>query len=201
MSFELYLHSHNDYSFFYHFYSYVINNLYDKRIQYHLTKILKINFKALSLYLTLILLNFIYVIMNISSWLINNIGLLGLGIVSLGSSVFYVSAGENGILYNYLTKTFSTNFREGYHIRMPFITRPIIFETRTRFVEESSTTANKDLQKVNFTIRVLFRPDPKNLVSIFENLGLSYAEKVLNPLIKEISKAIIANYDAHELLS
>lgn len=65
--------------------------------------------------------------------------------VSLGSSVFYVSAGENGIVYNYLTKSFSTNYKEGYHIRFPFITRPIIFETWTRFVEESSTTANKDL--------------------------------------------------------
>lgn len=139
--------------------------------------------------------------MNIPTKLLSNVGLLGLGLISLGSSVFYVSAGENGILYNYLTKSFSTNFREGYHIRIPFITRPIIFETRTRFVEESSSTANKDLQKVNFTIRVLFRPDPKNLVSIFENLGLSYAEKLLNPIIKEISKAIIANYDAHSLLS
>jgi regulator of protease activity HflC (stomatin/prohibitin superfamily) len=139
--------------------------------------------------------------MNISSKLISNIGLLGLGVYSVATSVFYVSAGENGIIYNYLTKKFSTNHIEGYHVRIPFITRPIIFETRTRFVEESSSTANKDLQKVNFTIRVLFRPDPKNLVSIFENLGLSYAEKVLNPLIKEISKSIIANYDAHSLLS
>lgn len=139
--------------------------------------------------------------MNISSKLLSNIGLLGVGLASIGSSVFYVSAGENAIVYNYLTKSFSTNFREGYHIWIPFITRPIVFETRTWFVEESSSTANKDLQKVNFTIRVLFRPDPKNLVSIFENLGLSYAEKVLNPLIKEISKSIIANYDAHSLLS
>lgn len=135
--------------------------------------------------------------MNISSKLISNIGLLGLGLASVGSSVFYVSAGENGIVYNYLTKQFYAGYKEGYHMRVPFITKPIIFETRTRFVEEASSTANKDLQKVNFTMRVLYRPDPKNLVTIFENLGLQYSEKVLNPLIKEISKAILANYDAH----
>jgi hypothetical protein len=54
--------------------------------------------------------------MNISSKLLSNIGLLGVGLASIGSSVFYVSAGENAIVYNYLTKSFSTNFREGYHI-------------------------------------------------------------------------------------
>ncbi len=110
--------------------------------------------------------------MNIGTRLVGNLGLLGAGVLAVGSSVFYVSAGENGIVYNYLTKSFSTNFKEGYHIRIPFVTRPILFETWTRFLEESSSTANKDLQKVNFTIRVLYRPDPKNLVSIFENLGL-----------------------------
>ncbi len=83
--------------------------------------------------------------MNISSKLFGNIGLLGLGLASIGSSVFYVSAGENAIVYNYLLKSFSTNYKEGYHIWIPFITKPVTFETRTRFVEESSSTANKDL--------------------------------------------------------
>lgn len=83
--------------------------------------------------------------MNIGTKLISNVGLLGLGLLGLSSSIFYVKAGENGIIYNYLTKGFSTNFREGYHIRIPLITKPIIFETRTWFVEESSSTANKDL--------------------------------------------------------
>lgn len=110
--------------------------------------------------------------MNIAPRILSNLGLLGAGLFAVGNSIFYVSAGENGIVYNYLTKSFSTNYKEGYHVRIPLVTRPVIFETRTRFLEESSTTANKDLQKVNFTIRVLFRPDPKNLVSIFENLGL-----------------------------
>lgn len=49
---------------------------------------------------------------------------------------------------------------------------------------------------MDFTIRVLYRPNPKNLVNIYENLGITYAEKTLNPIIKEISKAILANYDA-----
>lgn len=42
--------------------------------------------------------------MNIGNKLIGNIGLLGAGLLAIGSSVFYVSAGENGIVYNYLTK-------------------------------------------------------------------------------------------------
>lgn len=57
-----------------------------------------------------------------------------------------MKAGENAIVFNYLTKKFSSKpSREGYHLKVPFITRVIIFETRTRFLEESASTSNRDL--------------------------------------------------------
>lgn len=77
-------------------------------------------------------------------------------------------------------------------MRLPFITRPIIYETRTRFLEESAETNNRDLQKVNFTIRVLYKPDPNYLVEITRDLGNKYVQKLLSPIIREVSKTIIA---------
>ena len=87
-----------------------------------------------------------------------------------------MNAGESAIVFNYLTGKFSSSpSREGYHLKLPFITRVIIFETRTRFLEETANTSNRDLQTVNFSIRVLYKPDPTNLIYLARNTGLNYS--------------------------
>ena len=81
-------------------------------------------------------------------------------------------------MFNYLTGNFSKKtYSEGYHLRIPVVTTPIVYETRTRFIEESSTTANKDLQNVDFQIRVLYKPDQSKLAEITSEIGINYAEK------------------------
>lgn len=83
---------------------------------------------------------------------------------------------------------------------MPWITQAIIYETRDRILEENASTANKDLQQIDFQTRVLYKPDPTKLVELTRLLGINYAEKILTPLVREVSKAIIAQYDAQALL-
>ena len=75
---------------------------------------------------------------------------------------------------------------------MPIISKPIIYETRTRFLEDSAETNNRDLQKVIFTIRVLYKPDPQFLVDITRELGANYSEKIMHPIVREVSKTVIA---------
>lgn len=138
----------------------------------------------------------------------NNAKLLGGTIAVTGSvvtllkSMFYVKAGEKGIVFNYLTGEFNKKtYNEGFHLKMPWVTNSIIFETRNRILEETATTANKDLQQIDFQTRVLYKPDPTKLAEICKRLGVNYAEKIMTPLVKEVSKAIIAQYDAQQLLS
>ena len=131
------------------------------------------------------------------------LGTLALGsIYSITNSIFYVGAGENGIVFNYLTGTFNSQiYKEGYKLKIPWITKELIYQTRTQFLEETATTANRDLQRIDFTIRVLYKPDPLNLVEITKLLGPRYSEKLLSPMVKEVAKTIIAQYNAQQLLS
>lgn len=128
---------------------------------------------------------------------------LGLmGAILAGKSIYQVSPGEQAIVYNYLTGNFSGgNRREGYHMKIPFIQQQFKFDTRSKNHQEASTTANRDLQEVNFEIRVLFKPDSNKLKEIYRKLGQNYAEKVMSPIVKEVAKTIIAQYGAQELLS
>lgn len=65
----------------------------------------------------------------------------------------------------------------------------------------STTTGSKDLQMVSITLRVLSRPNIEHLSKIYQNLGLDYDERVLPSIGNEVLKAIVAQFDAAELIT
>lgn len=58
-----------------------------------------------------------------------------------------------------------------------------------------------DLQTVNITLRILFRPEPSTLPKIYQNLGFDYEERVLPSITTEVLKAVVAQFDASELIT
>lgn len=54
---------------------------------------------------------------------------------------------------------------------------------------------------VTITLRVLSKPDTEHLSEIFQNLGLDYDERVLPSIGNEVLKAIVAQFDAAELIT
>lgn len=54
---------------------------------------------------------------------------------------------------------------------------------------------------VSLTLRVLHRPDVKALPKIYQNLGQDYDERVLPSIGNEVLKAIVAQFDAAELIT
>ncbi len=61
-------------------------------------------------------------------------------------------------------------------------------------------TGTKDLQKVMLKIRLFYKPIEEFLPKIHLELNRDYMKKVLPALANEVSKAIIAKYDAETLL-
>lgn len=63
-----------------------------------------------------------------------------------------------------------------------------------------TASGSRDLQTVNMAVRVLYQPNAENLHHIYRNLGMNYAETVLPSLINEIIRAVIAQFNAADLL-
>ena len=58
-----------------------------------------------------------------------------------------------------------------------------------------------DLQMVNISLRVLSKPDTHLLSQIFRSLGIDWDERVLPSIGNEILKAVVAQYNAEQLLT
>jgi len=50
-----------------------------------------------------------------------------------------------------------------------------------------------DLQNVDITLRILYRPLADRLPDIFTNLGIDYAERVLPSIVNEVLKAVVVS--------
>jgi len=75
----------------------------------------------------------------------------------------------------------------GYDIKL----RPHLVQT---------STGTKDLQNVQMTVRMLFRPRIEGLPDLHKNYGVDYENRILPNVGQEVLKATVAQYDAEQLL-
>ncbi|KAL5207680.1 hypothetical protein ABZP36_032115 [Zizania latifolia] len=127
----------------------------------------------------------------------------GLGVAASAAStaLYTVDGGERAVIFDRFRGVLPETSSEGTHFLVPWLQKPFIFDIRTRPHSFSSTSGTKDLQMVSLTLRVLARPDVERLPDIFTSLGLEYDEKVLPSIGNEVLKAVVAQFNADQLLT
>jgi regulator of protease activity HflC (stomatin/prohibitin superfamily) len=128
------------------------------------------------------------------------IGLIGMG-VGLSQFFFTVDGGERAVVFDRFRGVRPKVYGEGMHFRVPFVQTPKIFEVRTRPQVIHSTSGTRDMQTAIISLRILFRPEPEFLPTIYLNLGENYEERVLPSIGNEVLKAVVAQYNADQLLT
>ncbi|KAJ6860539.1 prohibitin-3 [Populus alba x Populus x berolinensis] len=126
---------------------------------------------------------------------------IGAAATVLNSSLYTVDGGQRAVLFDRFRGVIDTTIGEGTHFLIPWLQKPYIFDIRTRPHTFSSVSGTKDLQMVNLTLRVLSRPEVSRLPHIFQRLGLEYDEKVLPSIGNEVLKAVVAQFNADQLLT
>mmetsp|Transcript_147989 Transcript_147989/g.258621 ORF Transcript_147989/g.258621 Transcript_147989/m.258621 type:complete len:288 (-) Transcript_147989:204-1067(-) len=125
----------------------------------------------------------------------------GVGVVAaLYNSFFGVEGGHKAIVFNCFTGLGSKTYGPGINFKMPFIEWPIIYDCRTRPSEISSASGSKDLQMVDLTLRVLYKPGD-DLPTLYRSLGTNYAQRLLPSVGNEVMKSVLAQYNVGELLT
>lgn len=125
-------------------------------------------------------------------------GALGYGAYN---SLYTVPGGHRAVIFNRIGGMKDQVYGEGLNFNIPWFEHPTVFDIRTRPVNLQTLTGSKDLQMVTIAIRVLHKPDPSKLVEIYRTLGLNYDERILPSIMNECAKAVVARYNANELLT
>ena len=129
------------------------------------------------------------------------IALIVIGVIT-AASVKIVDSGHRGVLlYWSAVNTAIPPLQEGLHFVTPFANDVINIEVRTLKVDRSTTSASKDLQTVSTTVTVNYRPSPESVHHLYQNLGLDYQNRIIQPAIDETVKQITAKYNAEELIT
>ena len=134
-----------------------------------------------------------------------------------------VDGGFRGVIWDRFNGVQDKVYGEGTHFRIPFmqvcqhcggglgyapsltccyaVQYPTTFDVRMRPRVVSSRTGTKDMQMVNISLRVLSRPVEEELPVIFKDLGENWDDRVLPSIVNEVLKAVVAQHDAHQLLT
>lgn len=129
------------------------------------------------------------------------LGGLFLGASLMTQCIYKVDPGQRAIIFDKFGGGIETKVRaEGYHFFIPFKQEVIKYDVRILTYDHPTDTGTKDLQKVNLKIRLFYRPIEEFLPKIHLELNRDYMKKTLPALGNEVSKVVIARYDAEHLL-
>jgi prohibitin 2 len=125
----------------------------------------------------------------------------GAAVYAATNSLYNVDGGHRAIVFNRIDGVKDKVYPEGTHFMIPWFERPIIYDVRARPHLVESTTGSHDLQTVKIGLRVLTRPLPEKLPTIYRTLGENFNERVLPSIIHETLKAVVAQYNASQLIT
>lgn len=117
---------------------------------------------------------------------------------ALLSTVTIVPAGYRAVLMNF--GAVSGTLNEGINFIAPGVNTVELLEVRTQKEESQATAASRDLQIVTTSVALNFRVDPLMAAKVYQNLGLRYKERIIDPAVQESIKAVTAQYTAEDLI-
>jgi prohibitin 2 len=117
------------------------------------------------------------------------------------NSLYTVEGGHRAVLFNRFTGVNKQVKGEGVNFAMPWLEWPTIYDIRTKPKKISSPTGTRDMQTVNITLRVLYKPRAESLPEVHQRFGVEYDERVLPSIANETLKSIVAQYNAAQLIN
>jgi len=111
-----------------------------------------------------------------------------------------VGPGERGVVLNFGAVQ-SDVFSEGLHLRIPGVQKVVKLDVRVQKSQTGAESVSKDLQDTHSTIAVNYHVLPEKANWVYQNLGREYKDRIIDPAVQEVVKAITAKYTAVELIT
>ncbi|MFB2918730.1 prohibitin family protein [Aerosakkonema funiforme] len=113
-----------------------------------------------------------------------------------------IDAGHRGVLMQF-GQVQEQVLGEGIHLIIPIVNTVKKLSVRVQKHEISAEASSKDLQDVFADVAVNWHIIPEQANAIFQEIGDEQAivDRILNPAVEEVLKAVIAKYTAEEIIT
>jgi regulator of protease activity HflC (stomatin/prohibitin superfamily) len=110
-----------------------------------------------------------------------------------------IAAGERGVHLRFSAVTGVK--QEGLYFIVPLIDSVQRMDIKVQKEQTEADAASKDLQTVNIVVALNYHINADKVAQIYENLGLMYKERIIDPAMQEAVKASTAKFTAEELIT
>ena len=110
-----------------------------------------------------------------------------------------IDAGERGVLLNFGAVQGDV-LGEGLHFRIPIMQKIVKMDVKIQKSETRAEAASKDLQDIKSVIALNYHIIPEKANWVYQNIGVAFKERVIDPTVQEAVKAVTAKYTAVQLI-
>ena len=127
------------------------------------------------------------------------IGAILIGFLFLNPWV-QIGAGERGVVLNFGAVQDKV-LDEGLHFRVPVMQQIIRVDVKVQKSLTKSAASSADLQEVSSEVALNYHivQDKANIV--YQSIGIHFKERIIDPAVQEVVKAVTARYSAEELIT
>jgi len=111
-----------------------------------------------------------------------------------------IGPGQRGIVLNFGAVQ-KYVLGEGLHFRIPIMQRIVPMDVKVQKSVTSSAAASKDLQEVSSEVALNYHVVPDKVNLVYQSLGIHFKERIIDPAVQEVVKAVTAMYTAEELIT
>ena len=111
-----------------------------------------------------------------------------------------IGAGERGVVLNFGAVQKNV-MEEGLHIRIPIMQNVIIMDVKVQKSITSAAASSSDLQEVSSEVALNYHIIPDKANNVYQTIGVHFKERIIDPAVQEVVKAVTARYTAEELIT
>ena len=111
-----------------------------------------------------------------------------------------VGAGERGVVLNFGAVQKNV-LGEGLHFRIPIMQEVIPMDVKVQKAVTDAASASADLQDVTSSVALNYHVVPDKANVVYQTLGIDFKNRIIDPAIQEVMKAVSARYTAEELIT
>jgi regulator of protease activity HflC (stomatin/prohibitin superfamily) len=111
-----------------------------------------------------------------------------------------IGAGERGVMLNFGAVQDDV-LNEGLHFVIPIMQQVVKVDVKVQKSQTDAVAASSDIQETRSTIALNYRIEPDKANWVYQNIGVQFKNRIIDPAVQEVVKAVTAKYTAVDLIT